>query len=262
MKLPIRMIGIAISVVWIFLIIFAVSAMYSMQDMQFNLGTPEITTTPDNEFLLSFPLYVMNPGLYNIANLNFTTEVFGRNGSEVAWGSTLVPIIPHSQAVNTTHVMSLNVTGLLQGNMDLLLNDSTLNVNENASMSAAEVVPVKASSSFDLPWGAPLDNLTFGMPETSVYNSSHMRVVVPVSFENHAFFNLTGTLNARISSISSVVPNFVSSCQVNLNVAKNSPCKMNLEFKIPIQTTQSIHLEILFKTQFFKYGPVVIDFGN
>jgi hypothetical protein len=256
------MIGIAISVVWIFLIIFAVSAMYSMQDMQFKLGAPEITTTPDNEFSLSFPLYVMNPGLYNIANLNFTTQVFSRNGSEVAWGSTLVPIIPRGQAVNTTHIMSLNLTGLLQNNMDLLLNDSTLNVNENASMSAAEVVPVKASSSFYLPWGAPLDNLTFSTPETSVYNASYMRVVVPVSFENHAFFNLTGTLNARISNISSVVPNFLSSCKVNLNVPQNSPCRVNLEFEIPIQTTPSIHLEVFFKTQFFKYGPVVIDFGS
>lgn len=259
MKLPIRIIGIAISVVWIFLIIFAVSAMYLMQDMQFNLGAPEMTTAPDNDLLLSFPMYVMNPGLYNIANLNLTTEVFDKNGSEVAWGSTLIPIIPHGQAVNTTHVMSLNVTGLLQSNLDLLFNDSTLSINENVSMSAAEVVPVKASSFLDIPWGAPLNKLTFGIPETSIFNSSHLRVVVPVSFENHASFNLTGTLNARIYSSG---PQFVSRCQVNLNVPQNSPCKMNLEFDVPIQTTQSIHLEVFFKTQFFNYGPVVIDFGS
>lgn len=259
MRLPIRIIGIATSVIWIFLIIFAVSAMYSMQDIQFNLGTPEVTTTPDNDLLLSFPMYVMNTGLYNIANLNLTTEVFNRNGSEVAWGSTLIPIVPHGQAVNTTHTMSLNVTGLLQSNLDLLFNDSTLSVNENVSMNAAEVVPVQASSFLDVPWGAPLSNLAFGTPETSIYNASHLRVVVPVSFENHAFFNLTGTLNARISSS---VPQFVSRCQVNLNAPQNSPYKMRLEFYVPIQTTQSIHLEVFFRTQFFKYGPVVIDFGT
>ncbi len=259
MRLPIRIIGIATSVVWIFLIIFAVSAMYLMQDIQFNLGAPEVTTTPDNGLLLSFPVYVMNTGLYNIANLNLTTDVFNRNGSEVAWGSTLIPIVLHGQAVNTTHTMKLNVTGLLQSDLDLLFNDSTLSVNENVSMSAAEVVPVKASSFLDVPWGAPLSNLAFGTPENSIYNASHLRVVVPVSFENHAFFNITGTLNARISSSA---PNFVSSCQVDLNATQNSPCKMKLEFYVPIQTTQSIHLEVFFETQFFKYGPVVIDFGS
>lgn len=259
MKLPIRIIGIATSVVWIFLIIFAVSATYLMQDIQFNLGAPQVTTTPDNALLLSFPVYVMNTGLYNIANLNLTTEVFNRNGSEVAWGSTLIPIVPHGQEVNTTHIMSLNVTELLQSNRDLLFNDSTLSVNENVSMSAAEVVPVTASSFLDVPWGAPLSNLAFGTPETSIYNASHLRVVVPVSFENHAFFNLTGTLNARISSS---VPQFVSSSQVGLNTTQNSPCKMNLEFYVPIHTAQSIHLEVFFKTQFFKYGPMVIDFGS
>lgn len=259
MRLPIRILGIATSVFWIFLIIFAVSAMYSMQDIQFNLGAPEVNTTADNDLLLSFPAYVMNTGLYNIANLNLTTEVFNRNGSEVAWGSTLIPTVPHGQAVNTTHTMKLNVTGLLQSNLDLLFNDSTLRVNENVSMSAAEIVPVEASSFLDVPWGAPFSNLAFGAPEYSFYNASHLRVVVPVSFENHGFFNLTGTLNARISSSAT---GFVSRCQVDLNATQNSPCKMKLEFYVPIQATRSIHLEVFFKTQFFEYGPVVMDFGS
>lgn len=259
MRVPIRIIGIVTSIFWIFLIIFAFSAVYSIKDMQFSLGEPGATPTQDNNILLTFPVSVTNTGYYDLTSFNVSMRISDTNGSEVTSGSTFIPVVAPGQTINTTHSMELNVTGLLEANQDLLFNDSNWNVNEIVSMSAAEVVPIRASSNLSMPWGAPLYDLLFGPLETDRYNSSHLRVAIPMSFENHAFFNLTGTVKTRIYSNDN---SFVGKCQINLEALEHSPFKGKLEFILPSRTISNIRLEALFETQFFTYGPMVIDFGS
>jgi hypothetical protein len=125
-------------------------------------------------------------------------------------------------------------------------------------MDAAEVIPVRASSNLSLPWGAPLHNLILGPLTTEWYNQSHIRVLIPISFENHAFFNLTGTVKARIYDNGNLP---VGKCQINLDAPQHSLYKGKLEFYVPSRTGSNIHCEALFDTQFFTYGPMVIGIG-
>ena len=259
MRIPIRIIGIITSVFWIFLILFAFTAVYSMKDMQYSLGDLETAINQDNELLVSFPVSVTNTGYYNLASFNISMKILSNNGSEVARGSALIPLVAQGQTVNTTHTMKLNVTDLLLTNRDLLFNDSSWSINEVVSMDAAEVIPVRASSNLTLPWGAPLHNLIFGPLTTEWYNQSHIRVLIPISFENHAFFNLTGTVGARIYYNSNLP---VGECQINLDAPQNSPYKGKLEFYLPSRTVSNIHCEALLETRFFTYGPMVIDLGT
>jgi hypothetical protein len=259
MRIPIRIIGIITSVFWIFLILFAFTAVYSMKDMQYSLGDLETAINQDNDLLVSFPVSVTNTGYYNLASFNISMKILNNNGSEVARGSTLIPLVAQGQTVNTTHTMKLNVTDLLLTDRDLLFNDSSWSINEVVSMDAAEVIPVRASSNLSLPWGAPLHNLIFGPLTTEWYNQSHIRVLIPISFENHAYFNLTGTVKARIYDNDNLP---VGKCQINLDVSQYSAYKGKLEFYLPSRTVSNIHCEALLETRFFTYGPMVIDLGT
>ena len=259
MRIPIRVIGIITSVFWIFLILFALTAVYSMKDMQYSLGDLQTAINSDNDLLVSFPVSVTNTGYYNLANFNISMKILNNTGSEVADGSTIIPLIAQGQSVNTTHTMKLNVTNLLLTNPDIMFNDSSWSINEAVSMNVAEVIPVRASSNFSLPWGAPLHNLIYGPPTTERYNQSHVRVIIPISFENHAFFDVTGTVKASTYANGNVP---VGDSQTSLDVPQYSSYRGDLEFYVPILTTSGIRCEVLFETRFFTYGPMVVDLGS
>jgi hypothetical protein len=252
-----KIISIAASILWIFLIIFFTSAIYSMKDIQFNLGQPQISTIEENELLLSFPLTVTNTGFYRLEHFNVSTNIFA-NGSEVARGLTIIPVIVEGQMINTTHDMRLNVSDLLLTSKDLLLTDTELRVNETVSMSAAAAVPVQAFSYFSIPWGAPLHNLTLGIPELATYNSTHLLVNIPFSFENHAFFDLTGSVKAAIYSNTNLL---IGKGQTAIQVSQRSQYQGDLELYIASSTISRAHVEVVLVTQFFEYGPLVIDYG-
>jgi hypothetical protein len=259
MRTPIRIIGIATSAFWVFLIIFSASALYSMKDFQFNLGQPQISTTDDSELLFSFPVFAANTGFYNIAQFNISTVILNEEGSAIARGFTFVPILEHGQTINVTHNMRLNVTYLLQTHQSLLLNDSELTGNMRISMRAAEAVPVEASSNFSVPWGAPLYNLVLGVPQSTPVNTTHSQVIIPISFENHAFFDLTGTVQARAFRDASLL---IDENQTDIYASQHSPSHGNLELYVPMEAVPRMRVEVFFFTQFFNYGPLVTPYGG
>lgn len=259
MIVPIRIIGIAGAVCWIILIAFSASAIYSMKDIQFSLGQPQISVVENSELLFSFPLSLTNTGFYNLRHFNLYTGVTNKDGSEVARGFTLIPFIAQGQTINATHDMKLNSTALLGSNQDLLFNDSELRVNETANMNAAEVVPIQATSYLSVPWGAPLYNLMFRTPEVSVYNATHLLTNVKFSFENHALFGFTGSLRIRIYSDAGMT---IGGGKTIIEASPRSPYSGNIEIYASSRAVARVHFEVLLTTQFFKYGPLEIVYGS
>jgi len=82
---------------------------------------------------------------------------------------------------------------------------------------------------------------------------------MPIRFENHAFFSLTGTVKARIYENGNLL---VGKSQINLDAPQHSPYKGELEFYVPIRAASDIHCEALIVTPFFTYGPMVMDLGT
>ncbi len=259
MRIPIRMIGVATTVIWVFLILFSVSAIYSMKDIRVNLGQLLVSTTENCEVLLSFPVTVVNTGFYDLADFNISTVIFGANSTKVTEGSTFVPMVLHERTVNVTHNMKLNVTELLETNQDLAFNDTELTANMTVSMRAAKSIPIWASSNITIPWGAPLSKLAVDSPEFSVYNETHSRVVVPVSFENHAFFNFTGKIQLRVYSTAG---NLVTQTEIDVDVSQYSPYKGKVEMFIPLRAVSRTHFEVFFVSSYFNYGPLVVPYGT
>jgi hypothetical protein len=110
-----------------------------------------------------------------------------------------------------------------------------------------------------VPWGAPLYNFTLGEPEYAAHNLTHFRVVVPINFENHALFDVVGTIQTRMYNSADEV---VGNGQTNIEASHNSPYNGYLELYVPITgITESGRFEIYFQTPLFDYGPLVIPYG-
>jgi len=259
MRIPVRMIGITTTFFWIFLIAFFISAVYSVKDLRLAFGEPQISATADNKVVFSLPIAIENNGFYNIGFFTLTTEISDETGFIITRGSTSIPVIHKADVVTITHNMTINVTDLLRSDQNFLMNDTELRIYEAVSMRVAEVIPVQASTNLSVPWGAPLYNFNLGEAEYTMYNNTHFRVVVPVSFENHALFDLTGNIQIRIYNSTDTL---LSDGQTMVEVRQNSPYNGGVELYVPIEGwTESGRFEVYFQTPFFDYGPLVIRYG-
>jgi hypothetical protein len=259
MNIPIRMIGIATTIFWVFLIIFSITAAYSVKDLQFGFGEPQMIMTPQNELLFTLPINIYNRGYYNIGRFNVTTEISDANGNQIIRGSSFTPVIRKDEKVTILHNVTLDFNDLLQFSQTYLFTDSELNIAETIGLSLAEVIPVQASGNFSIPWGAPLYNFRMDEPQYAAHNFTHLRVSVPISFENHAFFDVVGTIQVSMYNSSN---QRVCSGQTSLNAPQHSPYSSYVELYIMMTSvTPSGRFEVNIQTPLFSYGPWVIPYG-
>ena len=263
MNVPIRMLGIATTIFWVILAGFIASAGYSLKDLNFSIGEPQFTTTSDRDMVLSLPLYVFNGGFYSLKGFNLTTVFSDAEGAEVSRSSTFVPTIPHGQNTTILHNVTLNMDKLAENDEQYLFNDTSLNAEVTAGLNFAELLPVQLSTNFTFPWGAPLYDLTLGQPRFRSLSRSNAAVTVPISFENHAAFDLNGTIHANLYDKDGTL---LAESQTPLDVSKGSSYAGNLDFAVPLNTASQAsatggHIELHFSTSMFEYGLVVMPIG-
>jgi len=261
MNVPIRMLGIANMIFWIVLIAFIASAGYSIKDINFNAGEPTLGATEDGSLTLTFPLYIDNQGYYGLKAFNITTTVYGDQGNEVTKTSTFVPTIFKGQTTTILHNVTLNIKQLAESNPQLLLNDSNLKARVAAGFDFAKLMPVQLSTNFTFPWGAPFHNLVLEQPQYSVVSRSNVRVIVPLSFENHATFDIAGDVLAGIYDGNGAL---LTESQTSLSVPAGSAFIGELGFTLPVDAASQIvteggHVEVFFSSPLFEYGPMVIN---
>jgi len=259
MNVPIRTIGIATTVFWTILILFSVSVAYSVEDLQFGFGEPQIGMSLDNKLVFSLPINVTNRSYYSIGVFNVTSIVLDEGGFIVTQGSSVMPLIEKDRAVTFFHNLTLDIGNLLQRNQNYLFNDTQLSVVECVSMKLAEIIPVQTSGNFSIPWGAPLHNFTLEQPRFPAFNLTHIQVEVPLAFENHASFGFSGDVRIRMYNNAGVL---AGSGDTAISVPQNSHYEGSIEFWVMASAISSTgRLEIELQTPFFSYGPQVITYG-
>lgn len=253
------MLSIATTFFWLSLILFFVSAVYSVKDVRLDFGEPQIDTTSEYKILFSLPITVENKGYYSIGSFNVTTEVSDREGFIITRSSTFISKIEQGKEITTAHNVTIDIDALSQDNQEYLFNDTELEIHEIIGLKLADVIPVQASTNFFIPWGAPLYNFTLGKIEYMAYNRTYLRVIVSISFENHAFFDLAG--NIQISMYKS--PNiFLGQGQISVNASQSARYRGQIELTVPIAgISENGYFEAYFLTPFFHFGPLVIPYG-
>jgi hypothetical protein len=152
---------------------------------------------------------------------------------------------------------------VLENAEQYLFHDSNLTVSVTAGLTVAELLPAQILTNFTFPWGAPFYNFALDQPSFERFNFTHSAVSVPVSFENHAAFDLAG--NIRVELFDSV-GSLLGESQTAFYVPQHSSYDGNLEFQVPLNaaslsTAQSGHFNVYFSTPLFEYGPLVIPYG-
>jgi len=262
MKVPIRMLGIATVIFWVFLAAFIALAAYSIKDLGLDVGETQVSTTAKGELLFSLPIFIDNKGYSSLNDMKITTVFFDESGAEISTASTAVPTISQGETATIMHKATLNLNALILIGEDYLLEDQNLAASVTTGLTLAELLPVKISTDFTYPWGAPFNNFRLSQPSVGSFNITHYSVVVPVSFENHAAFDLAGNIRIQLFSHDDKL---LSETQTSFNAPRQSSYSDEVEFQIGSNSesllNQNGHFNIYFSTALFEYGPLVIPYG-
>jgi hypothetical protein len=235
-----------------------------MKDVRIDWGKPESTVTSDGKLILEFPIGIVNGGYYSLQDFNISEEIYDSQGTAIAKGTTLVSSIGTNDNLNTTHQITANLTDTLQNHQDLIFNDRELQTMTIVSVKTAELISFQISSNSTFSWGAPLYNLTIAPPrfmtQMGINNTNYYRVILPISFENHALFNLSGT--GKVSIFDNRDTLMTTEVTSLFNVTQQSSYKGEIQLDIQaVNFTSNGHFEISFSTPLFNYGPIVIPYG-
>lgn len=254
MRQAIRALGWAATIFWIILLFFTVTAAYSAfkvaQGLRFGRPT---TSQEDGTLLVSLPLSFNDTGLYDMSNFNITTLIRDGNGTFISGSSTFVPLIPReSKNFLVTHNLLLNPGQMNTTDLAyLLFNDSTLNVDAILKLDFARAIPIELATNTSMPWGAPLYGLTISDVSATMISPTSFRVTFSVSYENHAFFDLDGSVLLELVDSAG---NQLSSTTTTL-----LPRGGSIPFEVVISNPSDIvAARLSFNTSYFSYGPLEI----
>jgi hypothetical protein len=263
MNLPIRALGIATSVFWVLLMAFMVLAAFSVKDLNFDFGEPQFTPASDGQLTFSLPLYIDNRGYYSLKEFHLSTVFSDAEGEEISRANTFVPVIPHGEKTTITHNVTLSTASLFEKGEQYLFNDNNLDVSVTAGLNFAELLPVEISTNFTFPWGAPFYNFALGQPLYGWFGSNQGAVTLPMSFENHSFFDLVGNIRIELYNGSGALLN---ETQTILNVPQGSSYDGSVVFNVSLDpaslsTALNGHFDVYFNAGVLEYGPLVIPYG-
>jgi hypothetical protein len=195
-----------------------------------------IVSLSDRNLTLTTPFYVNNTGFYDLSGFNLTVVIEEGNQS-LSSSTTSVTRIPAGTNI------SLSLEEICSKRRILLTNDTNLIMNLHASFRIADTIGLEVSTSSTVPWGAPLYNLTANRMNYDFFNQEFS---ISISFENHAYFPISGPLlleifNSRGESI----------CSINKDIdvlSKAPPFQEHFDSTIdPVNVTKTGFLRLYFK---------------
>jgi len=259
MRYAVRALGWATKILWILIIVFSVTSVYSAISIRMNFGEPQVSFS--NGFLvISFPFSINNTGFYDLSELNITMNVMDYNGSLVATSSTFVPLIPRDSHVKTTHNASMNLDDIISKAQIYLFNDTIFNLNMSMKLIFAHAIPFQGSMNTTIPWGAPLYNFSIEEISYVYHNLTHQGVIISLSFENHSpYFSVDGTMRVEIFNSRG---ESVGSETLSMGVPPRSKYDGQVELVADAsKLTPSGEVHFFFETSAFSFGPVVMPYG-
>lgn len=202
MKMILRAFGIGLTVISVFLALFAVTSLYSVLQLPLAFGTLQGVPVQSG-VIVALPFKMSNHGFYDLSTIQLTTNL---TTMDQVFSPSTTPFLRLSpgQSINTFHNLIVLHNDTAPGS-HFLFTDALVPVNVTLSFIFAQAIPVQLSVNFTVPWGAPLANFTTGPLTQHPYNTTHVQVALPLQFENHAVFNVTGTVTLTLTEQDSII---------------------------------------------------------
>ena len=191
------MVGVATIIVWLMLALFISTAVYSATLLEVDFEEPQFYIL-DKSLILAFPIKINNRGYYALEDFTLVTEILYRNETIISSQETYVELIPAGKPTLILHNITFDVNSLTSDLSRLLFEDTNLTVINRVKLNFTSLLPVRLHTNTSFPWGAPLYNFTVTDFSLQPHNSTHSQMSFHVSFQNHAFFSLTGKINIKV----------------------------------------------------------------
>jgi len=258
MKIALRMISLATTILWGTLAIFIITAAYSASLIEIQFEDPEIFLSDNNVLAIMLSMKINNKGYYHIKEFLLKTEVKDESGIEISSQQTYVDVIPARRQTWVKHNITFALDDLT-GIINLLFRDANLTLTSEVELKFTELLPVKIYTNTSYPWGAPFHNFTLGEPAFEQYNYTYSILSLPLNFENHSIFNITGTTYLKIFNEQDDV---VAVAKLPIEVYSGS--KYSDILKIYVKNTEipfGGRVELFFESETLSFGPLVIYLG-
>lgn len=258
MNVPLRALSWAVRFFWIIALAFAVTCVYSATLIRANFGEPTMTSTDEN-LTVTLPVVFDNKGYYNIADLNITTSIADYENRQISNATTYIAQIPAKNNATVFNNVTFNLNEIMMLT-DYLFNDSNFTLYGSIRLNYANLIPFGFDANRTIPWGAPLFNFTIGIPEYTAYNITHLRVNVPISFQNHTpYFDVTGNIRVEILNNGRQL---LGEGTVSVDVPSNAIYSGEMETLVnAAMITGRGQVRVYIETEMFNYGPMVINYG-
>jgi hypothetical protein len=265
MRYVVRALGWATKIIWILMIFFAATSVYSALKVRMGFGQPQAFPS-SGCMIISVPLFVNNTGLYDLSELNMTVTVKDCNKSLISTSTTFVPSIPRGSSIDTAHNVSISLDNITSKMQNYLFNDSVFNLDLSLKLNFARTIPFQVSTNMTMPWGAPLYNFSIGQISYNFLNLTHQEAIIPISFENHSpYFDVDGTMLVEIHNDNATANDsgeLLGFSTLNLNVPSHSGYDGKVETIVDVsKVTGSGEVHFYFETSAFSIGPLVMPYG-
>lgn len=259
MKYAGRALGWAIKILWIMIIIFSISSVYSAFNVRIGFNEPKVRVS-DGAVILSMPLFVNNSGLYDLFALNITTNVRDSNDSLLGRSTMFIPLVSKGNIIETTHNISIDFEKVISQAQTYMFNDTFFNVDLSAGINFANVIPLQLASQQKIPWGAPFHNFTIEKILINPINSTHLNLTIPIRFENHStYFGLEGLTRIEVYNEREQL---LGSTRMDLDVPSHSRYTDDATVTVNVmRATRKGTVRLWFETSSFTFGPVMIPYG-
>lgn len=258
MKVSLKALGWAIRFFWIITLAFAITCVYSVTLIQASFGEPNMILN-ESELNIELPITFNNGGYYSLTNFNLTSLIIDDQQSQIGRATSFFTKIGPKENMTFHHDINLNITETLKYTYHLF-NDSSLTLNGLGQLVYAGMIPFSFEANITIPWGAPLNNFTIHDPSFSLHNATHVRLNVPISFQNHSpYFGVLGSMHIEIANNRDQL---VGTDTISLDVPSTANYVGQIELLIDtILVTSNGEIRVSFETNSFNYGPLVMSYG-
>lgn len=252
MKPAVRALGLAIIILWILIIVFSVTVVYSVMNLNIDFGEPQVFPS-SNGAVFSLPFFINNSGYYDISELNVTTRITDYNGTLLTQSNTFVPLVSGGSNVEAVHNVYVDLSEIMPMDyIELFFNDSFFGLDTFVTLNFAHIIPVQISANATIPWGAPFSDVSAGEISILPHNSTHDKVVITVSFENHSLSDVVGTMQLEIYNDADEL---VASVKTSLNAPSQHSYNEQVDTYSSLDNvsklTESGKVHLIFETPMF-----------
>jgi hypothetical protein len=252
MNITTRILSISTFILWVIIIFFFATSVYSVMNLGVEAGQVEMLPS-GNGISFSLPFSINNGGYYELSDLNLTTRVTDPNGNLLDLTETFIGTIPQGSKVNSSHTVSVDVIEIMSMDHEMLLvEDNEFLIEIFAGLEFADMVPVDLSLNTTVPWGAPFANFHVGDMTVTQNGDTQAVLTVPMSFDNHAILDISGALTMEIyNDNDELIASGVNTIDVPSQGGFRDALRLEADYQDLLKLTDSGDVHLIFETTLF-----------